>query len=429
MSVRYRIRRKLDAVKNAAPDTDGGKRAKKGKGKQKEQIIKKVEESIEKILNIDDIDETPFMEYFRRSSSYVLYGLAPTARKSICLLPLPVKLSFCQDVEDDVRETPAKKTRAKKEKQSAPPIRSRPPLSETVSRKAVEVAKSVPKPPTVTNDKPQKSQPTRAAVRRQPNEQIKHINEEEQPVKKVIGVESPKKKNKKQYQIIGKEVKIKPKHSASPPAPPTSTRAPPVVTTPPPPPRVEIPTTTRAPPPPPKVETPAPRVVVSTTTTTQAPPPVVTAPPPRVEVPQTTPEPILTSTTEAPLRSIAELIQEEASTLLSATSIFPEEAKEEIEEDVPTVVTESTPPTENDDDDDDDSTSDGEAKEDNEDVDNDDEESSSSDTESNSDDSGNDTKEESEESKENFDPLALKKMKKFYETAKESVFDSSKDQN
>ncbi|CAF1512272.1 unnamed protein product, partial [Rotaria sordida] len=114
---RYRIRRKLDAIKNATRESSAGKRSKKtkqlseskksSKAKEKEQIIKKVEESIEKILNIDDIDETPFMEYFRRASSYILFGLLPTGRKSICLLPLPFTFSFCNDDDnEDIKGKP-----------------------------------------------------------------------------------------------------------------------------------------------------------------------------------------------------------------------------------------------------------------------------------------------------------------------------------
>lgn len=94
-----------------------------------------MEESIEKMLNIDDIDETPFMEYFRRGSSHILFGLVPAAKRSICRLPLPMTISFCEHNEDDQQpqppivktsSTPTGKLRTKKERRAKQFIRSRP---------------------------------------------------------------------------------------------------------------------------------------------------------------------------------------------------------------------------------------------------------------------------------------------------------------
>jgi hypothetical protein len=68
------------------------------------------------------------------------------------------------------------------------------------------------------------------------NDSEKRSNEEEYPIEKKIGVDSQKNKNKKQFQIIGKELKVKNKHT--PPSPVTT----------PPPSIVEVPTSTPSPP-------------------------------------------------------------------------------------------------------------------------------------------------------------------------------------
>jgi hypothetical protein len=385
----YRIRRKLDAMKDAARETEGGKRSKKqlSKRKDKEKIIKQVEESIEKILNIDDIDETPFMEYFRRTSSYIFFGLIPTARKSICLLPLPVKLSFCkQDDNKDIQQTltttevskhtPVKKLRTKKEKRAKQFIHSRSTKLDTTD----EPIKPLSKPPTTTVEKPQKKpsrQRVRSSLRRNIDEQIKHFDEEEQPVIKLVGVESKTKKNKKKFQIIGKEVKIKHKHSTNPAPVSTTTPSIPVTTTPPP---------------------PIAEVTPSIPITTTRRPPVVTAPPPVKEVPKTTPPEIILTTTHAPLRTISELIQEEeAAALLSSStkSTYSEEVKEEINE-ANENLQRTTPSS---------------VKEDSD--------STSSDSESDSNDS--ESSSDSDSNEENSDPSPVKNSKQFHESAKENV--------
>ena len=94
-----------------------------------------MEESIEKMLNIDDIDKTPFMEYFRRGSSHILFGLIPAAKRSICLLPLPMTFSFCKHTDNGQQQQPpiektssppTGKLRTKKERRAKQFIRSRP---------------------------------------------------------------------------------------------------------------------------------------------------------------------------------------------------------------------------------------------------------------------------------------------------------------
>ncbi|CAF1616059.1 unnamed protein product [Rotaria magnacalcarata] len=419
---RYRIRRKLDAIKDATRESHAGKHRKHRRDKEK--ILKKVEESIETILNIDDIDETPFMEYFRRSSSYILFGLLPAGRKSICLLPLPVKFSFCYEnaeltdtlasttkttsttttttaaattitttVETDfTKPTASKKTRTKKEKRSekqSVPSRS---IQSDASVETIvkSVVKPVSKTPVKTIEKPQKKpvrQRLQSSTRYQNDEQVRHFDEEEQPIKKVIGVDSQRNKNKKQNQIIGKEVKVKQKNSQATPLPVTTTTS-----------SSPIKTTTSSP----AVEAPATK---PTPKTTIAPPP-----PPAVETP-------LSTTTPAPLRSISEIIQEEATTFVTTKITYPEETTEEINEAnenlQPTITTTTT-------------TTSTPSAPSNDDTlsDEDDSESSLSDTDSDSDsDSESTSTEDSNDTDDNADLSPMKKMKQMYENAKESVHD------
>ena len=298
----YRIRRKLDTINNATRDTDAGKRSKKhqqrlesrllSKSKEQKKAIKKVEESIEKFLNIDDIDETPFMEYFRRTSTYVLSGLIPTGRKSICLLPLPVTFSFCEDelTEQTLTTTELpkpilkKKSRTKKEKHPRQSLSSRSNKSQSTRDKIVDSVKSLSKTSIQTVEKPQRKQTdrkVRSSIRRKTSEQTKHFDEEEQQIQKIIGVESPKRRNKKRFQIIGKEVKIKHKHSTIPPSS----------------------ATTR-----------------SILTTDQMPILRVSTPIMENSEKASSSKANFVSTTSAPFRSISEIAQEEAATLLSTLS-------------------------------------------------------------------------------------------------------------
>ena len=399
--IRYRIRRKLDAIKIAARESDSGKRGKKSsKGKDQEKIIKKVEESIEKILNIDDIEYTPFMEYFRRASSYVFFGLLPTAKKSICLLPLPVTFKFCDEDENEdksktivVNETTksTKKLRTKKEKRAKQFIRSRSTNLDAIQEKVEAAVKSPVKPSTEPVDKVRSvKKPSRTPARPSPgrrvtNEQVKHFDEEEQPVKKLVGVESKKRKNKKRFQIIGQEVKIKPKHTNTPPLPTTTATIP------------STPVTTTAPP---VVQrpTPSPKPDIRTTTTT------------------TTTASTTTTTTHAPLRSISEMIQEEAATLLSTQASTTEETKEEISEVNRNIRATTIAPSV-------DLSDDSTSAEDNDDSTTSDNETSDSDSDDDEEEADDDDDDESsEENDDDTDSSTIKKTTKgFYENAKESV--------
>ena len=332
------------------------------------------------------------MEYFRRTSSYVLFGLVPTAKKSICLLAPPNVFVFCND-DDDAQTntkpvssapkvTTPKKLKTKKEKQAKQFIQTRPTKFEPAKEIIDDPVKPLSNVPKKTIEKPQR----RPNNRRQTGEQIKHYDEEEHPIKKRVGVEA-KKKNKKRFQIIGQEVKFKPKQTttttAVPPVPLTTTAAP-------------------SPPPPP----PAPKVVLTTTT---APPPP--SPPPTTPKPEVVPP---TTTTSPPLRTISEIIQEEAATLLSTPTSFIEETKEEINEANEIAQSTTDAPSVN-------PASDNNNNNNNEDAE-DDSDSDSTDSESSTDDDDDDGNTSNEDAiDENFDPLSVKKMKKFYESAKESV--------
>jgi hypothetical protein len=303
----YRIRRKLDSLKNIVPhEHEAGKRAKKSsssKRQGKEKIMKKVEESIENILNIDDIDETPFMEYFRRTSTYVLSGLILPAKKSLCLLPLPLRFSFCNE-ETNEKQLPTtkkpkrsrtKKLKTKKEHRAKQFIRSHVTKlgaeDKATERRVDEAMKKLYKKPSLpplqtppSSENNEKTERTHSVKRSEINEAIKHFNEEDYPVIKKIGVESKKNKNKKQFQIIGQQIKVKHKHTT--------------------------------------------------------PPSVVTTLSSIVEEPKTT-------ASSPRLRSIAEVIQEEAATILAPrhpSSRTPEEVKEEINEANESVLERTKPP-------------------------------------------------------------------------------------
>jgi hypothetical protein len=318
------------------------------------------------------------MEYFRRASSYIFFGLLPTAQKSICLLPLPVTFSFCNEYDNEntietltttelPKQSQTKKLRTKKEKRAKQFIHSRSTRLDSTDEKIDDPIKPLSKTPTTTieklqSQKKQSRQRLRTSTRRNNDEQIKHFDEEEEPVKKLVGVESKKAKNKKKFQIIGQEVKIKHKHSSTP---------------------------------------------VKTTN----PPPIVTTSAPVVANPKANPSPkpeIVSTTTSAPLRTISEIIQEEATTLLSTKPSFFEESKEEINEANEILqATRTTSPL--------DLSNNIASGEDNDSI-GSDSESSASDNDSNS-------KEEAEEKVENYDPAPIKKIKQFYENAKESVHD------
>jgi hypothetical protein len=211
------------------------------------------------------------MEYFRRTSSYVLSGLVPTAKKSLCLLPLPIKFSFCNQTNTaqistrkQSKRIRSRKLKTKKEHRAKQFIHNHVTKlgaeDKATEKRVDETMKKLYKKPSF----PPLQTPS-SSERIHPPE---HPRKEES-IKKMIGVESKKSKNRKQSQIIGKEVKIKHKHLS--------------------------------------------------------PPSTVTTSPPTVEIPK--------STVLPPLRTISEVIQEEAATILvKRTTKTPEEIQEGINE-------------------------------------------------------------------------------------------------
>jgi len=296
-----------------------------------------------------------------------------------------VTFSFCnEDETENIQEKstvteaskpiPTKKLRTKKEKRAKQFIHSRSTSLDATDEKVDDPVKPLSKKPIVAVEKVQSQkkpsrQRVRSTIRHTNDEQVKHFDEEEQPVKKLIGVQSEKKKNKKRFQIIGQEVKIKPKHS---------TTTPPTVTIP------STPATTTA------------RPAVVTPKTTSPPPPP-------------SPKPaIVSTTTHAPLRTISEIIQEEAATLLNAQPSSTEEVKEEINEaneDLEATTTITSSPDLHD------SATSGEENND----------ATATENESSGSDSDDDSKEETEEKDDDLDPSTVKTVKDFYESAKESV--------
>jgi len=224
------------------------------------------------------------MEYFRRTSSYILFGLVPTAKKSLCLLPLPITFSFCNEESNEqilTTEQPKrirkKKLKTKKEHRAKQFIRSRITKlgaeDKATERRVDEAMKKLYKkpslPPLQTPPLTLNSEKTHKKERIHPPQQPK--TNEQEPIQKIIGVKWNKNKNKKKFQIIGNEVKIKHKHLSHP----------------------------------------------ST----------ITTPPPIVEVP--------TSTAPPRLQTISEVIQEQAATILAVkhkSSSTPEEIQDEINE-------------------------------------------------------------------------------------------------
>lgn len=252
VSFSYRIRRKIDSLKDAANRQDQSLSKKSSSKRKKKSNVK---ESIEQILNIDDINETPFMEYFRRTSSHILFNLLPAAKKSICFLPVPMTFSFCEKEDDEkirdkrTKEPRVRKLKMKKENRAKQFIRShrtRLGAADKATERRIDEAMrklyktpSLPPPQTPVkpepSEKPKKKERKNQQKRPNYNEQVKHFHDEHS-VKKKIGVETKKNKNKKKFQLLGKRIKTKSKHdklricpfaTGSPVKTPTTTSPPP----------------------------------------------------------------------------------------------------------------------------------------------------------------------------------------------------------
>ncbi|CAF3661360.1 unnamed protein product [Adineta steineri] len=214
---RYRIRNKLDEVKaTGSEQNQNGKRKKKSAPKQKgkKKLTKKT----------DNIDKTPFMDYFRRGSSYILSDLVPTTKKSICLLPLPISFSFCTEEaksqisssssnKKKLKKLSKKKLNTKKEHRAKQFIHYRVKKlgadDKATERRVDEAMKRLYKRPSLP---PVQTPPLPPNYEKS---EYKRSNNDES-LKKKIGVDSKRTKNKKQNQIIGTEVKGKNKHISIP---------------------------------------------------------------------------------------------------------------------------------------------------------------------------------------------------------------------
>ncbi|CAM4782148.1 unnamed protein product [Rotaria magnacalcarata] len=219
---RYRIRRKIDSL-NSADHRDNEKHSRKRSSK-------------------NDIHETPFMEYFRRASSHIVFGLLPVAKKSVCILPLPITFSFCEEEQEEEEEEEKqeehddqsvqptekskkikiKKLKTKKEHRAKQFIRShRTKLGaddKDTERRVDETMRTLYKKPslpppqtplsTPNNEKSLKTKRKQQSKKPNYNEQKNHFHEEHS-INKKIGVETKKNKNKKKFQLLGKKIKTK----------------------------------------------------------------------------------------------------------------------------------------------------------------------------------------------------------------------------
>ena len=204
--------------------------------------------SIDPKLNTNNNDDTPVIRYFRRTSS----ALLSVAKQSLCLLPRSQSWSFCELENNDQNPSIAqpskpvvtKRLKTKKEQRAKQFIRSHTTKfgaeDKATERRIDETMKKLYKRPSLP---PLQTPPTPTTHRKPPKKSHRSLlkpgksnPEEEIPVERIISVASKKNQNKKQFQVIGQEVKRKPRN-LSPPSvrqttPPTVTL--PKATTPPP---------------------------------------------------------------------------------------------------------------------------------------------------------------------------------------------------
>lgn len=175
--------RKLDSLK-ADPST-------KQKGKRTKKTIKK-----------SPVIPNP-------TASSIFSDLLSAAKESLC--SVPISPSFCdtknQNTVAPKKRHRIKKLRTKKEHRAKQFIRGHSTKlgaeDKATERRVDEQMKKLYRRP---------SYPPLQAPPRPPTEDLTKTHGH---IEKKIGVDSKKNKNKKQYQIIGQEIKIKPKHSSS----------------------------------------------------------------------------------------------------------------------------------------------------------------------------------------------------------------------
>lgn len=246
----YRIRRKLDSSKTTATDdNESGKREKKSSSKKQKEKEDLVADSFDQTVDNQDINDTPVIRYFSRTSSYFL----SIGKNILCLLPRSEPWIFCELENDNhIASTTQstipkviKKLKTKKEQRAKQFIRSHTTKfgaeDKATERRIDETMKKLYKRPSLP---PLQTPPSsETASKKAPKKSHRPLlkpgksnPEEEIPTEKIISVASKKNKNKKQFQIIGQEVKRRPK-DLSPPSAGKTTRPP-----------VELPKTTTPPP-------------------------------------------------------------------------------------------------------------------------------------------------------------------------------------
>ena len=249
----YRIRRKLDSSKTTeTDDNESGKREKKSsskKQKEKEDLVENTADFFDQTVDNQDINDTPVIRYFSRTSSYFL----SVGKSILCLLPRSEPWIFCELENDNhnasttesTQSKVVKKLKTKKEQRAKQFIRSHTTKfgaeDKATERRIDETMKKLYKRPSLP---PLQTPPSsETASKKAPKKSHRPLlkpgksnPEEEIPTKKIISVASKKNENKKQFQIIGQEKKTRPK-DLSPPSAGKTTR-----------PSVELPKTTTPPP-------------------------------------------------------------------------------------------------------------------------------------------------------------------------------------
>lgn len=251
----YRIRRKLDSsTSTATDDNENGKRETKSSSKkrqEKEDLIEETADLHDRTDDSQDINNSPVIRYFSRTSSYFL----SMGKNILCLLPRSEPWTFCElendklnsSITQSTKTRVVKKLKTKKEQRAKQFIRSHTTKfgaeDKATERRVDETMKSLYRrpslPPLQTPPSPTTSTSKKAPAKTSRRSLLKpgKSNPEEQiPTERIISVASKKNKNKKQYQIIGQEVKRRPK-DLSPPSVRKTTRSP-----------VELPKTTTPPP-------------------------------------------------------------------------------------------------------------------------------------------------------------------------------------
>ena len=201
------------------------------KRNDKEKMTRRVEETIENPFHINGMDQKSSMEYFRRTLLYVLFTFLPMTQKTICILPLPLTFSLCNEEDNDnlvtsikdSKQIPIKKLRTKKERRAKQFIHSHITKLGVIDDKATErrvdetMKKLYSKPslpplqtPLLIDNimKIHKKQNKYLSKRLNVNQRKIPFNKE-YSMKNKIRIKLKTNENKKQFQFMGEEMKVK----------------------------------------------------------------------------------------------------------------------------------------------------------------------------------------------------------------------------